>query len=66
MNEQLRKEGLRGDEKRSKQSIVEEKQAEYCTPIDKEVHEVEDLLRGPSELGHPSLDPDELNLQAER
>jgi hypothetical protein len=25
---------------------------------------VEDLLCGPSELGHPSLDPDELNLQA--
>jgi len=24
---------------------------------------VEDLLRGPSELGHPALDPDELNLQ---
>lgn len=30
-------------------------------PIDKEVHEVEDFLRGPSELGHPALDPDELN-----
>lgn len=24
---------------------------------------MEDLLRGPSELGHPALDPDELNLQ---
>jgi hypothetical protein len=33
------------------------------TPIDKEVHEVEDLLHGPSELGHATLDPDELNLQ---
>lgn len=35
------------------------------TSIDEEVHEVEDLLRGPSELGHPALDPDELNLQGE-
>jgi hypothetical protein len=41
-------------------------EAEYesTNPVDKEVHEVEDLLCGPSELGHPSLDPDELNLQA--
>jgi hypothetical protein len=34
-----------------------------CTSVDQEVHEVEDLLRCPSELGHPALDPDELNLQ---
>jgi hypothetical protein len=34
------------------------------TPIDDEVHEVEHLLRGPSELGHPALDPNELNLRA--
>ena len=26
---------------------------------------MEDLLRGPSELGHPALDPDELNLQVQ-
>jgi hypothetical protein len=35
------------------------------TPVDKEVHEVEDLLRGPSELGHAALDPDELNLRTQ-
>jgi hypothetical protein len=35
------------------------------TSVDEEVHEVEDLLRCPSELGHPALDPNELNLQGE-
>lgn len=34
------------------------------TSIDKEVHEVKDLLRGPSEFGHSALDPDQLNLHS--
>jgi hypothetical protein len=35
------------------------------TSVDQEVHEVKDLLCHSSELRHPTLDPDELNLQGE-
>jgi hypothetical protein len=41
-----------------------ESKDESTDSIDKEVHEVKDLLRGPSEFGHSALDPDQLNLHS--